>query len=487
MSILSHIEPKNVWYFFEEITKVPRESKKEEKIISFLIDFAKSHNLEYKKDKIGNVLIIKPASKNCENMETVVLQSHMDMVCEKNAETIFNFDNDAIIPYVDGEWVKAKGTTLGADDGIGMAAQLAILADSRLEHGEIECLFTVDEESGLTGAFEIEPDFFKGKILLNLDSEDEGEIFIGCAGGIGTVATYEYEKEEVPEDHVAYIMTISGLKGGHSGDEIHKGLGNSVKIANRFLFYITNEFESLLHKFNAGNKHNAIPREAELIFTIDKNSESELLDYFDNFNKEINNEIGILETELKITLSPVEIPEYVIDFDTQVLMSYALYACPSGVHAWSKQIENLVETSSNLASIKFTKDNKIVIGLSQRSSLKSGIEDITNMVEAAFELAEADIETSGAYPGWAPNRNSQILKIAEDTYFNLYGKKPAVKAIHAGLECGLFLEKYPDLDMISFGPTLRGVHSPDEKIKIDTVKLWYDHLIEILKSIPLKK
>jgi dipeptidase D len=486
MSKLSKLEPKSVWYFFEEITKVPRPSKKEEKIIKYLLNFADEHNLSVKKDEIGNILISKPAYPGMEDMKTVVLQSHMDMVCENNSDISFDFDSDAIIPVIDGEWVRAEGTTLGADDGIGMAAQLAILADNNIKHGPLECLFTVDEESGLTGAFEIQPGFFDAKILLNLDSEDEGEIFIGCAGGIGTVAKYDFEKEDIPKDSTAFVFRVSGLKGGHSGDEIHKGFGNSVKIANRFLFFITNRFEACLHSFNGGNKHNAIPREAELVFTAEKDYLGLLKEYFKEFSKEITNELGNIETKLKLELNKTDLPDYVIDFDTQVLMTYALYACPHGVHAWSNEVDNLVETSSNLASVKF-EDNSITIGLSQRSSLKSGIEDITNMVEAAFELAEAEIETSGAYPGWEPNKNSEILKIAVSTYEKLYKRKPAVRAIHAGLECGLFLEKYPYLDMISFGPTLRGVHSPDEKIEIKTVKLWYDHLLEILLNIPSKK
>ncbi len=485
MSQLSKLEPKSVWYFFEEITKVPRPSKKEEKIINYLLNFANEHELSAKRDEIGNVLISKPAYHGMESLKTVVLQSHMDMVCEKNSDVEFDFDKDAIIPVIDGEWVRADGTTLGADDGIGMAAQLAILADKNIKHGPLECLFTVDEETGLTGAFEIQPGFFEGDILLNLDSEDEGELFIGCAGGIGTVASYEFDREKVPENSVAFNLKISGLRGGHSGDEIHKGLGNSVKIANRFLFYITNKFEAALYSFNGGNKHNAIPREAEIIFTLEKQYVNQLKEYFDIFRKEISKELGRVESKLSIELTNAEIPDYVIDFDTQVLMTYALYACPHGVHAWSNEVENLVETSSNLASVKF-EDNKIIIGVSQRSSLKSGIEDITNMVESAFELAEAYIETSGAYPGWAPDMNSQILQIAIDTYEKLYQRKPVVRAIHAGLECGLFLEKYPNLDMISFGPTLRGVHSPDEKIEIKTVKLWFDHLLEVLQNIPLK-
>lgn len=483
MSILGNLEPKNVWNYFEEITKVPRPSKKEEKIIAFLLDFAKKNNLEAKRDKIGNVLISKPASKGMENRKSVVLQSHVDMVCEANKDTVIDFDNDPIIPYIDGEWVKAKGTTLGADDGIGMAASMAILTDNNLVHGPIECLFTVDEETGLTGAFEIEEGFFKSKILLNLDSEDEGEIFIGCAGGIDLVANFDYKKENVPQNHLAYKFIVNGLQGGHSGDEIHKGFGNSNKIANRFLNIINEKFNARLSIFDGGNKRNAIPREAEFVFTIDKSHEQALKKEFEIFKKNIVNEIVLTEKNINLSLESAKMPEFVIDLKTQNNLINAVYACPHGVHAWSPAIPGFVETSNNLASVKFI-DNKIQVVTSQRSSVESGKKDINNMVKSVFVLAGADVKIGDGYPGWAPNPKSEILTIAEESYERLFGKKPVVRAIHAGLECGLFLEKYPDLDMISFGPTLRGVHSPDERIEIKTVEMWYEHLLDVLKNIP---
>ncbi len=483
MSILGNLEPKNVWNYFEEITKVPRPSKKEEKIIAFLLDFAKKNNLEAKRDKIGNVLISKPASKGMENRKSVVLQSHVDMVCEANKDTVIDFDNDPITPSIDGEWVKAKGTTLGADDGIGMAASMAILTDNSLVHGPIECLFTVDEETGLTGAFEIEEGFFKSKILLNLDSEDEGEIFIGCAGGIDLVANFDYKKENVPQNHLAYKFVVNGLQGGHSGDEIHKGFGNSNKIANRFLNIINEKFNARLSVFDGGNKRNAIPREAEFVFTIDKSHEQALKKEFEIFKKNIVNEIVLTEKNINLSLESAKTPEFVIDLKTQNNLINAVYACPHGVHAWSPAIPGFVESSNNLASVKFI-DNKIQVVTSQRSSVESGKKDINNMVKAVFVLAGADVKIGDGYPGWAPNPKSEILTIAEESYERLFGKKPVVRAIHAGLECGLFLEKYPDLDMISFGPTLRGVHSPDERIEIKTVKMWYEHLLDVLKNIP---
>lgn len=483
MSILGKLEPKNVWHYFEQITQVPRPSKKEEKIIAFLLDFAEKNNLNAKRDAIGNVLITKPASAGMENRKSVLLQSHMDMVCEANRDVKIDFDNDPITPWIDGEWVKARGTTLGADDGIGVAAQMAILTDNNLVHGPLECLFTVDEETGLTGAFEIQEGFFNSKILLNLDSEDEGEIFIGCAGGIDLIASFDFKKENVPAGHSAYKFVINGLKGGHSGDEIHKGFGNSNKIANRFLFHIVEKFNARLAFFDGGNKRNAIPREAEFIFTIDSKYNSEIKSEFEIFNKNIVKEIVLTEPNIKLNLSSVEIPAFVIDQPTLINLTNAVYACPHGVHAWSPAIPGFVETSTNLASVKFS-DDKIVVVTSQRSSVESGKSDINNMVKSVFTLAGATSVSGDGYPGWAPDPNSEILRIAEKSYEKLFGKKPVVRAIHAGLECGLFLEKYPELDMISFGPTLRGVHAPEERIEIKTVKMWYDHLIDVLKNIP---
>ncbi|MBN2778529.1 MAG: aminoacyl-histidine dipeptidase [Bacteroidales bacterium] len=482
MGILNNLEPKNVWQYFEQITQVPRPSKKEEKIIAFLLDFAKEHNLEAKKDHIGNILIKKPASKGMENKKSVLLQSHMDMVCEANRDKIIDFDIDPITPVIDGEWVKADGTTLGADDGIGVAAQMAILTDNTLTHGPIECLFTVDEETGLTGAFEIKEGFFDSKILLNLDSEDEGEIFIGCAGGIDAVATFEFKNEPMPTNHSALKITVNGLKGGHSGDEIHKGFGNSNKMANRFLFQFTESYDIRLANFDGGNKRNAIPREAEIIFTIENNKIDNLKRDFEVLKNSIIKEIEITEPNININIESVSNPETVIDKQTQKNLTFALYACPHGVHAWSPAIPGFVETSTNLASVKFD-NNKIVVVTSQRSSVESGKKDINLMVRSVFELAGALVESGDGYPGWAPNPKSEILTIAEKSYEKLFGKKPVVRAIHAGLECGLFLEKYPDLDMISFGPTLRGVHSPDERIEIKTVKMWYDHLLNVLENI----
>ncbi len=483
MSIFKNSEPGIIWKYFEEICMVPRPSKKEEKIISFLTNFAGKHNLSFKKDTAGNILITKPPTKGYENKKTVVLQSHMDMVGEKHSGVDHDFQTDPVNPFIEGDWVKAKGTTLGADDGIGMAAQLALLASSDLQHGAIECLFTVDEETGLSGAFALQPGFFRGTILLNLDSEDEGELFIGCAGGIDTIATMEYEEEAIPSSHTGFLVNVGGLKGGHSGDDIHKGRGNSNKILNRFLWNINSRFDMKLIWFDGGNLRNAIPREAGALFSIHHEDIGDMEKYFELFAKTISNELSHNEPRFSITMNPAEIPSRSVDEDTQSDLLLSLYACPNGVISWSPEIIDMVQTSTNLASVKF-KESKIYITTSQRSSSDSEKTDIASMVESVFRLANASIKKTGSYPGWDPKRDSEILQISESAYKRLFGTGPVVRAIHAGLECGLFLEKYPDLDMISFGPTIKGAHSPDERLHIGSVQKFWSLLTEILKDIP---
>lgn len=484
MKVLSNLQPKVVWDYFEDICQVPRPSKKEEKIIQFLMDFGKKNNLPTKRDEIGNILISKPATAGNEKMKTVVLQSHIDMVCEANEGTDHNFDTDPIQPVIDGEWVKAKGTTLGADDGIGVAAQMAILTSTDIEHGPIECLFTVDEETGLTGAFALQPGFFEGKILINLDSEDEGELFIGCAGGIDTLATFEYDREKVPQNHVGVKISVTGLNGGHSGDEIDKGLGNSVKIMNRFLWNCIHKFDLRTGEFEGGKARNAIPREAFAHVSIHKDELEELKKYFNEYAPTIKSELSITEPKLDLSLEDAEVPEFLIDEDTQFDLLNALYACPHGVYAMSREIEGLVETSTNLASIKYIENDQIFITTSQRSSVDSAKTDIASKVEAVFRLAGAKVKHGEGYPGWRPNTNSEIMKITENSYEKLFKVKPIVRAIHAGLECGLFLEKYPYLDMISFGPTIKGAHTPEERIDIETTVKFWDLLIDVLKNTP---
>ncbi len=484
MKILSNLEPKVVWEYFEDICQIPRQSKKEEKIIQFLLDFGKNNNLNTKRDEIGNVLISKSATAGKENTKTVVLQSHIDMVCEANEGTNHNFETDPIQPVIDGNWVKAKGTTLGADDGIGVAAQMALLTSTDVEHGPIECLFTVDEETGLSGAFALQSGFFEGKILINLDSEDEGELFIGCAGGIDTLAIFDYDEESVPENHVGIKISVKGLNGGHSGDEIEKGLGNSIKIMNRFLWNACNELDIKLGDFDGGKARNAIPREAFVHITIHKDEKAELITLFNDFAPAVKNELAVTEPKLELEIEEADLPNFVIDEDTQFALLNSLYACPHGVFAMSMDIKGLVETSTNLASIKFIEDNQIFITTSQRSSIETAKYDIASKVESVFRLAGAKVKHGEGYPGWKPNTNSDIMKITEKSYEKLFGVKPIVRAIHAGLECGLFLEKYPYLDMISFGPTIKGAHTPEERIDIETTVKFWDLLIDVLKNIP---
>jgi len=482
--ILDALQPAEVWRHFEDICQIPRPSKKEDQIIAFLIEFGKRNNLETKRDEIGNVLIKKPATPGKENLKTVVLQSHMDMVCEKNNETEHNFDTDAIVPWIDNGWVKAKGTTLGADDGIGMAAEMALLTSNDIEHGPIECLFTVDEETGLSGAFALQPGFFDGKILLNLDSEDEGELFIGCAGGIDTLATMEYQKEEIPVGHFAIRIDVKGLLGGHSGDEINKGRGNSNKILNRFLWQINKKYDIRLSDFNGGNLRNAIPREAFAVITIPNEFKENVRVDLNIYAAEMEQVWDINEPKLKITLESVDKPDFVIDRQTSNNLFDALYACPHGVFTMSSKMPGMVETSTNLASVKFTENENILITTSQRSDVDSEKYNIAQMVGSALTMGGAKIEHTDGYPGWAPNPNSEILTVAAESYEKLFEVKPIVRSIHAGLECGLFLEKYPEMDMISFGPTLRDVHSPDERINIETVDKFWKHLVDILQNIP---
>ncbi len=483
MSVFQGLEPKEVWHYFSEICQVPRPSKKEEKIIAYLMDFGKKHKLETKSDEAGNVLLLKPATKGMENRKPIILQSHMDMVCEKNSDVQHDFYKDPINPKVDGDWVKAEGTTLGADDGIGMATQMAILASSTIEHPALECLFTVDEETGLTGAFALEKGFLKGRTLINLDSEDEGELFIGCAGGIDTLATLNYSIRPVPRKSVAFKIRIKGLRGGHSGDDIHKGHGNANKILNRFLWEASRAYSIRINKFEGGNLRNAIPREAYAIVTIKQKYVVPFEKDFSDYCKMIFKEKGV-ETKLVFDLNKVEMPRYVMKMRDQWSLLDAMYACPNGVIAMSHDMPGLVETSTNLASVKFHEGNLIEIVTSQRSNIDSAKRNIANMVASVFHLAEAQVQHSDGYPGWTPNKNSEILKIAEDSYHKLFAHKPVVRAIHAGLECGLFLEKYPDMDMVSFGPTLRGVHSPDEKLSIPSVDKFWKHLLDVLKNIP---
>ncbi len=483
MSEIANLEPRLVWEQFDAITRVPRPSKKEGRIIEFLVDFAEKHGIEYRKDAIGNVVMHKPATPGYEERPGVVLQAHMDMVCEKNSDVEFDFDRDPIRTRIDGGWVRAEGTTLGADCGIGMAAALAVLLDPAVQHGPLEALFTVDEETGLTGAFELGDDMLHGRYLLNLDSEDEGELFIGCAGGIDTIATFRYATEPAPKNYVFFRVDVSDLLGGHSGDDIDKGRVNSNKTVARLLWDGMQSFELRLSYFSGGNLRNAIPREAYAIFGIPARYVEEFRRRFDLFAADLSAEFKLREPNFRITLNEMPQVDEVLDARTQFCLVYSLVGVPNGVVAMSFAVPGLVETSTNLASVKFESGNRIVVTSSQRSSVERAKTYVMQMVESVFALAGADVAHTDGYPGWTPDPQSALLKTAVDAYRRLFGTEPKVRAIHAGLECGLFLEKYPDLEMVSFGPTLRGVHSPDERLEIATVPKFWALLTETLRSL----
>jgi dipeptidase D len=478
-----NFQPERLWYYFEEILKIPRASKKEEKIASWLLAFAEHHKLECRRDQAGNVLIIKPATSGGEQLPAVVLQSHMDMVCEKNSDLIHDFDKDPIIPRIDGEWVKASGTTLGADDGIGIAAQLAILESAEIVHGPLECLFTADEETGLSGAFGLKEGFLKGRILLNLDSEDEGELFIGCAGGRDTVAEIPLQWETCPESNTATVLVrVGGLKGGHSGDDIHKGLGNANKVLNRIVEHCLRVYDARLVSFEAGNLRNAIAREGQAIISVNTAQVKKIMEAVAEFETRVKAEFRVSEPDLFLNAEEQGGAEKVISLEAGSRLLKALYACPHGVMAYSQDIPGFVETSTNLASVR-TKADHFLVTTSQRSSVESAKDEVCRMVASVFDLAGARVSHSDGYPGWAPNPASPLVKSTSEAYRRLFGREPKVLAIHAGLECGLIGEKYPGMDMISFGPTIKGAHSPDERLKIETVPMFWDLILEVLRTV----
>ena len=484
-SVLGHLKPELVWYHFEEICKYPRPSKKEEKIAEYVVSVGKRLGLQVEKDKFGNIVIRKPATPGKENLKTVVLQGHIDMVCEKNRDVEHDFDKDPIYPYIDGDWVKAKGTTLGADNGIGVACALAVLEATDVEHGPLECLFTLDEETGLTGASSLKKNWLKADILINMDSEDLGTLFIGCSGGKNTAATFKAKLEKTPRNYSSFELKVAGLKGGHSGLEIHVGRGNAVKILNRAIWSYSQENNIRLAEINGGNKHNAIPREAFSVVLVPKNDEKKLKKFVTKYNETVKAEYVSVEPDLMVSMEKHSVPEKVMDEKTQKHLLNALYAIPHGVIKMSNDIPGLVETSTNLAVVE-TKGKNINIVTSQRSPVASQNVDITNMVSSVLKLAGAEITYGDGYPGWAPDIHSDILKVFKSTFTKMYGKEPEVTAIHAGLECGIIKEKYPDMDMISFGPTMRDVHSPAEKLQISTVPEFYNQLKTVLKNIPVK-
>jgi dipeptidase D len=480
----SNLKPSCVFEQFAKINEIPRPSKHEEKMIEYLRTFGESHGLETIVDETGNVLIRKPATSGFENRQTVILQSHMDMVCDKLVDVDFDFSKDAIQTYVDGDWMRAKGTTLGADDGIGDAIELAILASDDIEHGPIECVFTRDEETGLTGAHGMKAGYMTGKMLINLDSEDEGEIFVSCAGGMTTHAKFSFTKEEAPKDYFFIKASIKGLTGGHSGDDIEKKRANAIKILTRFLYKEQEKFDVRLASFNSGKMHNAIPRDGSIVFAIENDKKEEVRADWNIFAKDVEDEFHVTENAIVFGMEstgrekviPLEISKKFI-LALQSLYNGILTMCQDEAIAW------MVETSSNVASVETT-DEKIDVVASQRSNVMSNLENMGNTIKASFQLAGAEVSQGDKYPAWKMNANSKLTQIVVEAYKKLFNKEPKVIGIHAGLECGLFSERYPDLDMVSFGPTLRGVHSPDECLLIPTVDMVWRHLLEILKNIP---
>lgn len=476
------LEPKVVFDCFAEINKVPRPSKKEEKIVAFLKKFGEDLGLETQVDHVGNVIIRKPATSGYEHLPMVILQSHVDMVCEKVAGLDFNFETDPIETYIDGEWLKAKGTTLGADDGIGVAMEMALLKSTDIAHGPLECVFTIDEETGLTGAMEMKPGFMTGKYLINLDSEDEGQIFISCAGGAGTEAEYPFVEEVAPADSYFFKMQVKGLTGGHSGDNIKDRRANANKILLRFLENQMAKHGLRIADIQSGGLHNAIPRDGYAICCVPVSVKEQVCADLNVLVAEVREEFSQTEPNLEATMETVEAQTTVMEQASAVRMVKSLRVVHNGVFEMDQDMDGFVQTSSNLASIR--KQNGVVrVITSQRSSLLSARKNMSAIVRAAFELGGATCKTADGYPGWKLSPSSPLLKTAVESYKRVFDKEPQVLGIHAGLECGLLSEKYPDIDMVSFGPTLRGVHSPDERLLIPTVQMVWEHLLDLLVHI----
>ncbi|MFZ0489202.1 MAG: aminoacyl-histidine dipeptidase [Salegentibacter sp.] len=477
------LEPNALWKKFADLNEVPRASKKEERVIEFMKNFGNRLNLETLVDDTGNVVIRKPATAGMEDRKPVVLQSHLDMVHQKNNDTDFNFETQGINMYVDGDWVRAKGTTLGADNGLGVATIMAILESDDIEHPALEALFTVDEETGMTGAKGLDSKMLQGEILLNLDTEEDDEIGIGCAGGVDITAIREYEEEHTPENSVGYDIKVKGLNGGHSGMDIIKGLGNANKLLNRVLYDAHRDFGLRVSEINGGGLRNAIPRESHAVVVIDKSNTDTFLNETLVWIREIKEEYASLEPNLEISITEAEVPGKVMKVEAQQELVKALASAHNGVYRMSPDIEGLVEASNNIAKVEI-KDGKMEINCLTRSSVESSKKDLAHSLQASFELAHFKVKLSGEYPGWAPNMDSAILKVVDELYQKMNGEKADVAACHAGLECGIIGNHYPEMDMISFGPTIRGAHSPDERASISSAQKYWKFVLEILKNIP---
>ncbi len=480
---IESLEPKILWQHFSNLNAVPRGSKKEERVIQFMVDFGNSLQLETIVDAVGNVIIKKPATEGMEHKKTVVLQSHLDMVHQKNSDTEFDFDTEGIKMFVDRDWVKAKGTTLGADNGIGVAAIMSVLASKDIKHPAIEALFTIDEETGMTGAMGLQAGYLDGEILLNLDTEEDDEIDIGCAGGIDITAKDTYNEVTTPVNSIGFSVTVSGLNGGHSGMDIHKGLGNANKIMNRLLFE-TQDFIRI-SQINGGSLRNAIPRESFASIAVLKSQKETFLKTIAKISEAIKDELKTVDPHLTILVAETSIPNKVMTTISQAALLKSIYAAHNGVYRMSPDIKDLVEASNNIARV-IVNNEEIIIQCLTRSSVESSKMDLANMLRATFELSGYQVTLSGSYPGWKPNVNSPILGVLTETYQKLFNSKPKVVACHAGLECGILGTNYPDMDMISFGPTIEGAHSPDERANIKSVQKFWNYLITILENIPSK-
>ena len=478
MKEITELEPKALWKQFAKVCSIPHPSKHEEKLRAYIISFADEHGLEYQQDTVGNIVVRKAATAGYEDRPGVILQAHMDMVPQKNSDLKFNFETDPIEPYVDGEWVTARGTTLGADDGMGVSAMLAILESNDVAHSALECLFTVDEETGLTGANQLATDMLKGSVLINLDSEDEGELYVGCAGAVNVTANFEYKEEATPDDHVGYEVSLSGLKGGHSGLEIILQRANANKLLARFL---RENSYVLLSTIDAGGLRNAIPREAKAIVAVPVAQAEAFEQAATAFCATLQREFAHVEDSIKFGVKRVAAPTIVASRDFQTRFIAALTAMPNGIMRMSDTVPGLVETSTNMSRIEIT-GGKAQLLFMVRCMVNYGKPQVVAMIESVVTLAGGRIDAQGDYDGWAPNPDSRILHVMKEGYAKLFGKTPAVKAIHAGLECGIIGAKYPQLDMISVGPTLRYPHSPDEKVEIASVVRFYDFLIDTLKN-----
>jgi len=485
MTDICKLEPKQLWNYFHEITQIPRPSKKEQRIVEYMKEFGKKHNLETIVDKVGNVIIRKPASKGMENRKGVIFQTHLDMVPQKNSDKKHDFEKDPIETIIDSEWVRANGTTLGADNGIGVAATMAVLAAKDIAHGPVEALFTIDEETGMTGVFGLKKGLLKGDILMNLDSEDEGELYVGCAGGIDVSITKNYAEEKSPKGVIAYKIIAKGLKGGHSGVDIALGRANSNKIMFRFLMQAESDFGIRLAEAAGGDLRNAIPRESWSVVLVPEIKAKEFEKFVKDYEKMYRSEFSDTEPDLSFISEKISVPAKVMNQGDQYRIIRALFACPNGVVRMSQAMKGLVETSNNLAIVKCLEGKFEAYNLT-RSSVDSAKEATAWKIAAVFHLINAEVKLEGAYPGWKPNINSPILKTMSQVYNEIYGRIPEIKAIHAGLECGLIGGVYPNLDMISFGPTIRFPHSPDEKVNIASVGKFWDFLVGTLKHIPVK-